>query len=185
MTDQKIIEMFFRRDEDALAEVDDKYGAYCRTVALRITGNGADADECVNDMLLAAWNSIPPQKPDDLGSYLSGIVRNISAAKLRKNRAAKRGGGEADIAIDELEECLGCVNTTEDEILSREFTEVMEKFLDRLPKKERDMFVCRYYYAYPVDEIADAFEVSDGCVRSMLSRTRKKLGKYLTKEKML
>ncbi len=185
MTDKKIIEPFFARDESAISEADNKYGAYCHTVASRILGNDADADECVNDTLFAAWNSIPPQKPDDLGSYLSAITRNISAKRLRKNRAAKRGGGEADIAIDELDQCLGDVNTPEQVVLSAEFTAVIERFLDSLPKKERDMFVCRYYYAYPTAQIASAFGYSDGYVRSVLSRIRTKLGEYLTKENML
>lgn len=185
MTDQKIIKMLFDRDEQALKEVDDKYGPYCRCVASRILGNAADADECVNDTLLAVWNSVPPQKPNDLGSYVSGLTRNISTARLRKNRAAKRGGGEADIAIDELEDCLASTGTTESEIISREFTATVEKFLDSLSRRERDMFVSRYYYAYPTDEIAAAFGISDGNVRATLSHTRTKLVKYLSKEKML
>lgn len=185
MTDQKIIKMLFDRDEQALKAVDDKYGPYCHSVASRILGNAADADECVNDTLLAVWNSIPPQKPNDLGSYVSGVTRNISTVRLRKNRAAKRGGGEADIAIDELEDCLASTGTTESEIISREFTATVEKFLDSLSRRERDMFVSRYYYAYPTDEIAAAFGISDGNVRATLSRTRTKLVKYLSKEKML
>ena len=185
MTDHEIIKMLFDRDEDALRIALDKYGAYCRAVASRILGSIADADECLNDALLAVWNTIPPQKPDDLGSYMSTVTRNISTRRLRKNRAAKRGGGEADIAIDELDECLAGVNTTEDEILSREFKEVIEKFLDSLSRRERDMFVSRYYYAHTVEEIAAAFGISGGNVRSTLSRTREKLGKYLSKEKIL
>ena len=185
MDDLKIISLLEERNEDALAAIQDKYSSYLKRIAMNILANEADADECVNDMLLAAWNSIPPQKPDDLGSYVSGVTRNISTVRLRKNRAAKRGGGEADIAIDELEDCLAGTGTTESEIISREFTAVIEKFLDSLSRRERDMFVSRYYYAYPTDEIAAAFGISDGYVRAALSRTRTKLVNYLSKEKML
>ena len=185
MTDREIIALLLRRDEYALGELEEKYGAYCRAVAMRILNNDSDAEECVNDALYAAWNSIPPHKPDDLGAYMSALTRNISVVRLEKIKAAKRGGGETDLVIDELEDFFADTDTPESVMLTKEFAGLIERFLRSLPKRERNVFLSRYYYAHTYAQIASAFGISDNHIRAILSRTRKKLKAFLSKEDML
>ncbi len=185
MTDREIIALLLRRDEYALGVLEEKYGAYCRAVAMRILNNDSDAEECVNDALYAAWNSIPPHKPDDLGAYMSALTRNISVVRLEKIKAAKRGGGETDLVIDELEDFFADTDTPESVMLTKEFAGLIERFLRSLPKRERNVFLSRYYYAHTYAQIASAFGISDNHIRAILSRTRKKLKAFLSKEDML
>ena len=185
MTDREIVELFLRRDESAISAVNKKYGAYCREVAMRILNNISDAEECVNDALYAAWNTIPPHRPDDLGAYMSALTRNISVVRLEKIKAAKRGGGETDLVIDELEDFFADTNTPESVMMTKEFAKLIEKFLKSLPKRERNVFLSRYYYAHTYAQIASALGTGENHVRAILSRTRKKLKAFLSKEDML
>ena len=176
MNDKEIIALFNSRDERAVAELQSKYGDYIKTVSYRILGDRQDAEECESDAYLAVWNSIPPDSPDDLGAYVFRICRNISVDRLRQNTAKKRS---ADIiSIDgELNECVS--DSAEDAYIKGELKTVINAFLKSLKKRERDIFLLRYYFSYSGREIADRFGMDEDYVRVVLSRTRKKLKEYL------
>ena len=181
MDDSRIIELFYERSEQAIAELSKKYGAVCSRVARNILGSSRDAEECVNDAYLGAWNTIPPQRPDPLMTYICRIVRNISIARYHSNTAAKRGGSY-DVALSELEDCLAAGETVDSELSVRELTCVLNRFLDTLEPENRAMFVCRYWYGDPVSELAERFRISNNNVSVRLARIRGKLKKYLRKE---
>ena len=185
MKDKDIIALFFARDESAIKESADKYGDYCFAVASRILNDNCDAEECVNDTWFSAWNRIPPERPSKLGAFFSRITRNIAAKRLRGKTADKRGGGTADLIFEELEDCLTDSKSAEDSYLSKEFTEALNKFYKTLQRRDREIFLCRYYSAHEISAIADAFGMSDNYVRTVLSRTRQKLKEYMDKEGLL
>ncbi len=179
--DSKIIELFYARDEQAIAELSAKYGDACSRVANNILGNELDAEECVNDTYLAAWNNIPPAKPDPLKTFILRIVRNISIAKYHANTAHKRNS-YYDEALDELEGCLTDPVTIEREIESAELAKHIDIFLDGLDLDNRLMFMCRYFSSESITEIAKRFGMNSHAVTVRLSRIREKLKKYLMKE---
>ena len=143
--------------------------------------NDLDAEECVNDTYLAAWNTIPPQKPDPLRTYIFRIVRNIAIAKYHSNTSIKRNS-YYDVALEELENCLITSATVEQEISAKELSRQIDSFLDTLDKASRVMFVRRYWYSDSISDLAEYFQVSNNNVSVRLSRTRDKLKKYLKKE---
>ena len=185
MDDAEIIGLFFDRDESALKEAESKYGKRCHAAAMRVCNNSQDAEEICNDTLLSAWNRIPPERPSKLGAFFSQITRNIAAKRLRGKTADKRGGGTADLIFEELEDCLTDSKSAEDSYLSKEFTEALNKFYKTLQRRDREIFLCRYYSAHEISAIADAFGMSDNYVRTVLSRTRQKLKEYMDKEGLL
>lgn len=185
MDDKNIIELFFQRSQDALSETAAKYGNYCRKIAENILSDHRDADEAVNEAYLGAWNSIPPHKPENLASYLGRIVRNSSLKIYRRNSALKRSSEQFAAALDELEECAGNDRNAQEQLEMKEVTECINRFLDTLRPAERNVFVCRYWYFDSTSDIAQRFSFSEGKVRSMLFRTRKKLAKALDKEGLL
>ncbi|MBQ9150912.1 MAG: sigma-70 family RNA polymerase sigma factor [Clostridia bacterium] len=185
MDDQIIIKLYHQRDERAITETQLKYGAYCMEVAYRILENREDSEECVNDVYLKAWNSIPPHKPDTLRGFLAKITRNIALNRIRDNRILRRGGGEMTVALDELGECLSDGETVSDEYLRKELIEYINRFLRSLPRRDCDLFLCRYYFLYPTSEIAEKHGISEAHVRASLSRTRKKLKAHLEKQGLL
>lgn len=179
--DSKIIELFFARSEQAIAELSAKYGTACGRIARNILNNNLDAEECVNDAYLAAWNTIPPQRPDPLRTYIFRIVRNIAIAKYHTKTSKKRNS-YYDVALEELESCLADSVTAEQEISANELSHKIDSFLDTLDKANRIIFVRRYWYADSISDIAKMFQMSNNNVSVCLSRTRKKLKKYLKKE---
>lgn len=181
LEDSKIIELFFARVEQAIVELSAKYGTGCGRIARNILKNDLDAEECVNDTYLAVWNTIPPQKPDPLRSYVYRIVRNISIAKYHANTSVKRNS-YYDVALEELESCLPAFSTVEQEIEAKELSWLLDGFLGTLDRESRIMFVRRYWYADSISEIAERFQISENNVSVRLSRIRKKLKKYLKKE---
>ena len=185
MTDLRIIELFFARDESAIRESNTKYGSYCHSAAKRVLGDDLDAEECVNDTWLAAWNRIPPEKPSDLCAFLSRIAHNIAVDRLRKRTAAKRGGGESALILDELDECIEGSAGADTELLNKELSAAVNGFIKRLPKRDREMFIARYSMSYEISEISGAFGYGENYVRAVLSATRKKLKEYLNKEGLL
>lgn len=181
MDDSRIIELFYARSDQAITELSNKYGAVCGKVARNILNNKLDAEECVNDAYLAAWNTIPPNRPDPLLTYICRIVRNLSTARYHANTALKRNSCY-DTALDELEECLASPANVEMEITAKELSGVLDRFLDTLDQDTRVMFVRRYWYSDPIPEIAARFRMSNNNVSVRLLRTRGKLKKYLKKE---
>lgn len=184
MHDNEIIALFFKRDERALKEAADKYGELCRSVSMRVLCDSRDAEECVSDAYLAAWNRIPPEKPRSLGAFLCRIARNISVSKLRKDTAEKRGGGEGTLLLEELDECLSD-RSAEEKYIESETVSAINGFLKKLPKLQRDIFVLRYYHGYGYSRISDATGYEENNVRAILSNVRKKLKEYLSKEGLL
>ncbi|NLN87969.1 MAG: sigma-70 family RNA polymerase sigma factor [Syntrophomonadaceae bacterium] len=180
MLDNEIIDLFYERSEQAIVELSKKYGSVCRKVARNILNNELDAEECVNDSFLAAWNTIPPQKPDPMLTYICRIVRNLSMKKYHANTAIKRNSFY-DAALDELEDCLGSSANVENELAAQDLTLLLDSFLDTLDKENRVMFVRRYWYADSIPDIAARFQISNNNVTVRLFRTREKLQIYLRK----
>lgn len=181
MDDSKIIELFHARSEQAIMELSQKYGAVCIKIAGNILNNKLDAEECVNDAYLGAWNTIPPQDPDPLLTYISRIVRNLSIKKYHSNTSVKRNSFY-DAALDELENCISSDDTVESELSAKELAQMIDDFLDTLDKDNRVMFVRRYWYSDPISDIAARFHTSNNNISVRLSRTREKLKNYLRKE---
>ena len=184
MTDREIIKLLFERKQGALTELQTKYGRYCKSVALNVLNDPLDAEECLNDALYAVWNRIPPDKPKDLGAYVSIIIRNIAVSRLRKIKAEKRGE-DLDVIIEELDECFTDSRSAEDEYVSEELKEALNRFYKTLSSKERDVFMSRYFYAYSLSDIKSAFGVTEDYARIMLMRTRKKLKDFLQEEDLI
>ena len=185
MEDEKIVALYWDRSEDAIRQTQLKYGRLLHSLSLNILKSGRDAEECVNDTYLRAWNSMPTERPERLGAYMGKIVRNISISRLRQKTADKRGGGEYPICLEELRDCAGRGQGPERELELKELTEHIDKFLAGLKKQERDIFVSRYWYMAPVDEIAEKAGFSYSKTASILHRTRLKLGLYLRKEGLM
>lgn len=181
LEDSKIIELFFARAEQAIVELSAKYGTVCSRIARNILKNDLDAEECVNDTYLAAWNTIPPQKPNPLQTYIFRIVRNISIARYHANTSVKRNS-IYDAALDELESCLAASATVEQEIAASELSRQIDLFLATLDEENQMMFVRRYWYSDSISDIAERFQTSDNNVSVRLSRIRKKLKTHLKKE---
>ena len=185
MDDCAILELFRARDERAADECRKKYGGLCFTVAMNVLGDGRDAEECVNDALLSAWESIPPESPRSLSAYLCRISRNLALNRRREASAEKRGGGEADAALSELEEVIPSPETVEDAFETGMITEAIERFLSGESRRNRAIFVRRYWYMYPVKRIARNAGLSESAASSVLHRMRKKLRVMLTKEGLI
>ncbi len=182
MEDKDIIALFLQRSGDAVTETDKKYGLYCRAIAENICRDSRDAEECVNDAYLAAWNSIPPQKPSSLKLFLARIVRNLAINRYNETHAEKRGGGETALVLDELAECLQSGESVEGELDRRQLGELIRGFVKALPKKERQIFVRRYFFTDPVKSIAQRYGMTENNVLVTLCRSRKKLKELLKKE---
>lgn len=177
MNDKEIIALFNLRDQRAIAELNSKYGNYISSVSLRILGDRSDVEECVNDAYLIVWNTIPPENPNNLGAYVFRICRNLSVDRLKRNTAKKRSAEIVSLS-EELAEC----DSAEDEYIQGELQTVINAFLESLKKRDRNIFLCRYYLSYSIKEISDSFGMSEEYVRTLLSRTRAKLKEYLKKE---
>lgn len=181
MEDREIIELFFERSEQAIRELSKKYGTVCSRIAFNILNNQQDAEECVNDAYLGMWNSIPPQNPNPLLSYLCRIVRNLAIKKYHFKTAAKRNS-IYDVALDELENCFPSSVSVEDEYHAIETARIIDNFLETLSKENRILFVRRYWYADSIDDLAKLFQTSGHNISVRLSRMRGKLKKYLIRE---
>lgn len=181
MEDSKIIELFFERSEQAIIELSKKYGAVCTKVANNILSDKRDTEECVNDAYLGAWNTIPPQRPNPLLSYICRIVRNLAVNKYHANTASKRNS-TYDVALDELENCFPSAVSVEDEFNATEVARVIDDFLATLDQENRVMFVRRYWHSDSIADLAQLFHTSSHNVSVRLSRIREKLRKHLIKE---
>lgn len=180
MKDSDIIQLYWDRNDRAISETSDKYGRYCRTIAKNILENEQDAEECVNDTYLNAWNAMPTHWPEQLSAFLGKLTRNLSFNRYKYNRAEKRGGGEFTLVLDELADCVSGKDNVEQEIDRRELTEAVNAFVAGLPERKRKIFVRRYWYADPVSEIAGVYGMGSGNVSKTLERMRKQLRNYLT-----
>lgn len=181
MDDQRIIELFFSRSEEAIGALSQRCGGACQRLAANILGNPRDAEECVNDAYLAVWNTVPPQRPKPLSSYVLRITRNLALGRYHKNTARKRNS-HYDAALEELSEILPAADTAETALEASELTAALNRFLDTLDKRERAVFLRRYWYGESVSAMAVFFDMRANTVSQLLSRTRRKLQKFLEKE---
>lgn len=182
MEDTGIIELYWARDEQALKQTDIKYGGYCRSIANNILHSHEDAEECVWDTWLHAWNAMPPQRPSVLSAFLGRITRNLSFDRYKAAHAEKRGGGSIPLALDELSQCVPAASDAQLAVEQKELTAAIERFLRTLPQRECSVFLRRYWYVDGVNEIAARYGMKPNTVKSVLFRTRERLRAYLQKE---
>ena len=182
MKDEQIIELYFARDEQAITCTDLKYGRYCFRVADSILCSREDAEEMVNDTWHRTWNSIPPQRPHVLKMYLAKITRNLAFSAYRRRSAGKRGGGEIELALEELDQCIASDSDVESEYQRKELSRAIRNFLDTLSEREQNIFIRRYFFVDETEAIARRYGLKSSNVQKILSRTRQKLRKYLIQE---
>jgi RNA polymerase sigma-70 factor (ECF subfamily) len=182
LTDDEILSLFFQRDEAALEQTRLKYGAYCGKITAQILENQQDCEECWNETLLRVWNAIPPQKPGNFKLYLAASARNLAFSYYRKLTAQKRGGAEVVLALEELSECAQTSESPEDTVLAKDLGGTINRFLETLSERERNVFLRRYFFTESTQEIARRYGLRSSNVLMILSRTRKKLKLYLRQE---
>ena len=182
MEDAAIVDLYWQRADQALEETEQKYGRFCFSIARNILPSRQDAEESVNDTWLAAWNAMPPHRPNSLKLFLGKITRRVSVSRLRKIMSTKRGGGEAALALEELSECIPTAMNTAEEVDAKELARAIDRFLDMLPVTERNLFIARYWTAMPTDKAAAVLGLKASTARSQLSRSRRKLRRFLEQE---
>lgn len=182
MEDAAIIDLYWARSQQAIAESERKYGAYCHTIARRILDREEDAEECVNDTWLRAWNAIPPQRPGILSAFFGKLTRNLSLDRRRRLKAAKRGGNQVEVALHELEDCLPDGRRPDERLEAEETAALISAFLRRQAETDRVIFVRRYFHLEPLEELAERFGMSVGQVKSRLHRMRQRLRTELERE---
>ena len=182
MEDAAIVALYWARDEQALAETATKFGAYCRKIADNILHSAQDVEECENDTWLAAWNSMPDNRPARLAPYLGRITRNLALDQLDKATAQKRGSGQTFAPLDELAECVAAPGSVEDNFDATETGRLISEFLRTLPEETRNIFLRRYWYCDATADIAKRYGIGESKVRVTLHRMRTKLKAYLEKE---
>ena len=180
--DAQIIDLFWQRDEAALDEVAKKYGRFCLSIAKRVQRDTQDAQECVNDTYLAAWNAIPPHDPISLSAFLGKITRYLALKKYRDKTRGKRGGTNVDVSLEELNELAPPEALTDAGLSDEELAQIMRDFIAELPANERRVFLRRYFFFDSIGDICTRFGFSKSKVKSMLKRTRDKLKVRLRKE---
>lgn len=181
MEDSQIIDLYFKRDEAAISETAAKYGAFCHGIARNILSIDADADECVNDTYLRAWNAIPPQKPIRLGAWLGKVVRNIALDLWKKNHRQKRYAGMEQL-LDELQDCIPSPQTVQHEMEEKELTEVINEWLLSLSQKDRVLFVRRYWIGKSINELAREYGTTPNSLAKRMFKLRQKLKLTLEQE---
>lgn len=184
MEDCAIIDLYWARNPEAISRTSEKYGNYCRAVARNILPDRRDADECVNDTWLNAWNAMPEDRPSLLAQYLGKITRNLALSRWRNSRAEKRGRGELPLVLDELSECVSASDTLQ-ALEAAELEEAVNRFLHSLPERECNLFLRRYWFAESAAKIAKRYGMRENTVRTILFRSRKKLQCFLEKEGLL
>ena len=178
MDDSKIIDLYWQRDERAIEETDSKYGAYCRAVSMNILGVREDAEECISDTYVRAWNAMPPERPGRLRAWLVGITRNLSIDRWRRERTHRRGG-TVTILLSELEECVPSPRGLEEITDARELGRVLNGWLGSLPRQDCADFMRRYWGGESVADIAVSRGVSANALSQKFSRMRRSLRSYL------
>ena len=182
MEDKEIVELYWARSENAIAETDKKYGRYCHYIAYQILSDNSDAEEIVNDTYLKTWNTVPPNYPDPLKAYVGMISNQLALNRYEEKNAEKRGGGRMPLIYHELDECIADENETEDLAESLVLRDLLNRFIWSLPKKTRNIFVRRYWYASSLTEIAEDYGMKENAVAMLMFRTRQKLKDFLEKE---
>ena len=182
MEDKQIVDLYWARSEAAITETDKKYGRYCHYIAYQVLSNDSDAEEIVNDTYLKTWTTVPPNYPDPLKAYVGMISNQLALNRYDEKTAAKRGSGKMPLVFHELDECVGDYDESADLGESLALRDALNKFIWSLPKKTRNIFVRRYWYASSVAEIADEYGMKESNVAMLMFRTRQKLKEFLQKE---
>lgn len=182
MEDNRIIDLYWQRNESAISETETKYGPYLHKIAYNILSDQEDCRESVNDTYLAAWNSMPPQRPNILSAYLAALTRRISIDRFRCRTRAKRIPSQYQLSISELEDCLSGGDTTEEAMDAKLLSETIAQYLRQLPKESRTLFMSRYYFLDSLKEAAALCGITESKAKTLLYRTRLGLKDYLEKE---
>ena len=182
LPDEEIIELYFARNERAIKETDQKYGKYLFTIAYNIVQDSLDCEECLNDTYLDTWNRIPPTRPTIFHAFLSKIMRNIAVDRYRHNTAQKRIPSEMLVSLEELDTCTPNELSMEEELAIAELSRMLNVYLKSLTDRERLLFVCRYYYADKISEIAGMLREGERSVYRELAELREGLRRHLEKE---
>lgn len=177
MKDADIVALYFARDEEAIRESQRAYGPYCTAVAMNILDSKPDAEECVNDTWLKAWQSIPPARPYDLKAFLGRITRNLSLDRFRTLKRHKRNR-DLEVAMEELSEAIPLPDDTKDSLLKQ----LLSEFLAQTDSLNRRLFVGRYWHGYTVGKLARHYGLTENAVSHRLARTRAALKEFLEKE---
>ena len=183
MEDEKIVALYWLREESAIQETKDKYGPYLYKIAYNILCSARDSEESVNDTYLAAWNSIPPHRPSVLSTYLGKLTRRISIDMFRRKTRDKRQASEYALSLDELADCVPAREGTPEHALETQIlADAVQDFLRSISEEARNLFIGRYYFLDPLRDVARYCGMSEGKAKSMLFRTRCSLRAYLEKE---
>ena len=182
MEDQDIIDLYWQRDQQAIHETAGKYGGFLWNIAWNILRSHGDAEECVNDTWLHAWNAMPPQRPSVLSAFFGKLARNLSLDRWRRNRAAKRGGSQVELALHELSDCLPAPGGPEQALDEKETGRVIAQFLRTQPELDRALFIRRYWHLESIAALAQSFHLRESQVKSRLFRTRQRLKAALEEE---
>jgi len=182
MEDNEIIALYWSRSESAIERTDEKYGGYCRKIAYNILENREDTEECTNDTYFKVWKTIPPQKPDLFRAFLGKVARNTALTRYERNHAEKRGSGEMEILLEELDECIPSEKGVEKECEAEELSEAITKFLSQQTEQARNLFIWRDWDAEKIGAICQRYGISESQCKSTLYRLRGKLKSYLEKE---
>ena len=182
MVDEKIIELYWKRDETAIQETAQKYEKYLIKIAYNILTDTEDSKESVNDTYLAAWNSIPPNIPEILSVYLSRITRRISIDIFRKKNSQKRKSSQLTYSLDEISDCTSNIPAPDEIIENKRLSETISAYLYSVSEVQRNIFICRYYYFDSVKDIAKYCNITESNVKTTLHRLRNGLREYLLKE---
>ena len=182
MEDETILDLYFAREERAIAETGKKYGGYCRSIAFNILRSHEDTEECVSDTWLHTWNAIPPARPGCLRAFVGRITRNLSFTRWEAARAQKRGGGQTEILLSELADCLPGGERVDTRLDAQAVTLTIEAYLRTQTRENRQLFVRRYYYGDSVRRLSGLFGLTENTVKSRLFRLRAGLRDALLKE---
>ncbi|SDM93464.1 RNA polymerase sigma factor [Acetanaerobacterium elongatum] len=182
MEDSEIVELYWERCETAITQTASKYGEYCRYISYSILHNREDAEECVSDTYLRAWNAMPQHRPNCLSAFLGKITRNLAFNRYKGYSAEKRGKGQIPLVLSELEDCLPSLSGMEQAIDERALSEAINRFLSVMPQRNRMLFIRRYWYTSPLKEIAQEYGMNENSVKSILFRERYRLKSFLEKE---
>lgn len=180
--DEKIVDLFWNREEDAIRQTEQQYGGYLQKIAYNILSDQEDSKECVNDACLAAWRSIPPHRPKVLRSYLAKLTRQIAIDRLRNRKSVKRKVSQYTLSLSELSDTFSCGDSVEEAFSAELLRQTIGRFLHTLPKETQIAFLGRYYYFDSLKEVAAYCGMKESKLKSLLYRTRQALKQYLIKE---
>lgn len=183
MEDSKIVDLYWARKEEAITESDRKYGRMLSSLSYSMLGSSQDAEECVNDTYLDAWNAMPDARPEFLGAFLSKITRRISIDRYRRAHREKRGGIEG--LCEELSDCIPSGNSVTEEYENGRLANSLNEFLYGLDREKRAMFILRYFHSKPIGEIALQLRISEAKVKTALHRLRGSLKEFLERRDLL